>query len=92
VTKEEIVLLVTKELRVSRVFFFSGTNVDSCPLTNTSLLFFGHSLNSIPGTYLFCSFGNSATYHADNEYASLKDMQDAFQILLRVISMCDKQE
>jgi acetylornithine deacetylase/succinyl-diaminopimelate desuccinylase-like protein len=57
------------------------------PLTNTARPFFGHSSLS-----LLCSFGNSATYHADNEYASLKDMQDAFQILLRVISICDKQE
>lgn len=34
-------------------------------------------------------YGNSATYHADNEYASLSDMQDAFQILLRVISILE---
>lgn len=37
-------------------------------------------------------YGNSKTYHADNEYASLKDMQDAFQILLRIISIAEKQE
>ena len=35
-------------------------------------------------------YGNSATYHADNEYASLQDMKDAYQILLRVICTLDK--
>lgn len=35
-------------------------------------------------------FGLSKTYHADNEYALLSDMQDAFQILLRVISITEK--
>lgn len=34
-------------------------------------------------------YGLSKTYHADNEYALLSDMQDAFQILLRVISIND---
>eukprot|EP00592_Proboscia_alata_P006087 CAMPEP_0194354438 /NCGR_PEP_ID=MMETSP0174-20130528/2601_1 /TAXON_ID=216777 /ORGANISM="Proboscia alata, Strain PI-D3" /LENGTH=457 /DNA_ID=CAMNT_0039123395 /DNA_START=71 /DNA_END=1444 /DNA_ORIENTATION=- len=32
-------------------------------------------------------YGLSTTYHADNEYALISDMQDAFQILLRVISI-----
>jgi len=36
-------------------------------------------------------YGLSTTYHADNEYALLSDMQDAFQILLRVISINDKE-
>jgi acetylornithine deacetylase len=36
-------------------------------------------------------FGLSKTYHADNEYCLLSDMQDAFQILLRVISINDEQ-
>ena len=36
-------------------------------------------------------FGISKTYHADNEYALLSDMQDAFQILLRAISIADKE-
>lgn len=36
-------------------------------------------------------FGDSKAYHADNEYASLKGMEDAFQILLRVISISDSQ-
>jgi len=35
-------------------------------------------------------YGLSSTYHADNEYASLSDMQDAFQILLRIISINDQ--
>ena len=34
-------------------------------------------------------FGLSKTYHADNEYALLSDMEDAFQILLRIISISD---
>mmetsp|Transcript_6093 Transcript_6093/g.9676 ORF Transcript_6093/g.9676 Transcript_6093/m.9676 type:complete len:448 (-) Transcript_6093:104-1447(-) len=34
-------------------------------------------------------YGLSKTYHADNEYALLSDMQDAFQILLRIISISD---
>ncbi|CAB9527070.1 Acetylornithine deacetylase [Seminavis robusta] len=35
-------------------------------------------------------FGESKAYHADNEYAILSNMKDAFQILLRVISISDK--
>ena len=35
-------------------------------------------------------YGLSSTYHADNEYALLSDMQDAFQILLRIISINDQ--
>lgn len=35
-------------------------------------------------------FGLMHTYHADNEYCLLSDMQDAFQILLRVISIDDE--
>jgi len=34
-------------------------------------------------------YGLSKTYHADNEYALLSDMVDAFQILLRIISISD---
>lgn len=34
-------------------------------------------------------YGLSKTYHADNEYALLSDMQDAFSILLRIISIAD---
>lgn len=41
--------------------------------------------------YDFLRFGDSKAYHADNEYASLKGMEDAFQILLRVISISDSQ-
>uniref|UniRef100_A0A7S4JFG2 Peptidase M20 dimerisation domain-containing protein n=1 Tax=Odontella aurita TaxID=265563 RepID=A0A7S4JFG2_9STRA len=37
-------------------------------------------------------YGLSSTYHADNEYALLSDMKDAFQILLRVISIADKED
>lgn len=36
-------------------------------------------------------YGDSKAYHADNEFASLKSMEDAFQILLRIVSICDKQ-
>ena len=36
-------------------------------------------------------YGLSKTYHADNEYVLLSDMRDAFQILLRVISINDQQ-
>jgi acetylornithine deacetylase len=36
-------------------------------------------------------YGLMSTYHADNEYASLSDMQDAFQIILRIISIRDMQ-
>jgi len=35
-------------------------------------------------------YGLSTVYHADNEYALLSDMKDAFQILLRVISIQDR--
>ena len=34
-------------------------------------------------------FGLSSTYHADNEYALLSDMTDAFQIFLHVISLLE---
>jgi len=34
-------------------------------------------------------YGLSTVYHADNEYCLLSDMKDAFQILLRVISIKD---
>jgi len=34
-------------------------------------------------------YGLSKTYHADNEYALLSDMSDAFQILLRIISISE---
>lgn len=37
-------------------------------------------------------YGLSTTYHADNEYALLSDMKDAFQILLRVISIADRED
>lgn len=36
-------------------------------------------------------YGLSTTYHADNECALLSDMQDAFQILLRIVSINDKE-
>mmetsp|Transcript_33244 Transcript_33244/g.36794 ORF Transcript_33244/g.36794 Transcript_33244/m.36794 type:complete len:454 (-) Transcript_33244:146-1507(-) len=37
-------------------------------------------------------YGLSKTYHADNEYSLLSDMVDAFQILLRIISISDEQK
>ena len=37
-------------------------------------------------------YGLSSTYHADNEYVSLKDMLDAHRILLLVIAAMDGQE
>mmetsp|Transcript_23440 Transcript_23440/g.34198 ORF Transcript_23440/g.34198 Transcript_23440/m.34198 type:complete len:90 (-) Transcript_23440:142-411(-) len=36
-------------------------------------------------------YGLSSVYHADNEYCLLSDMQDAFQILLRTVSIMDKE-
>ena len=37
-------------------------------------------------------YGLSKTYHADNEYASLQDIMDAYQILLLIVSCMDKEE
>jgi len=36
-------------------------------------------------------FGLSKTYHADNEYVSLKDMVNAHAIMLLVLASLDKQ-
>lgn len=37
-------------------------------------------------------YGLSKTYHADNEYASLQDIMDAYKILLLIVSCMDKEE
>jgi acetylornithine deacetylase len=37
-------------------------------------------------------FGKSSAYHADNEYALLSDMTDAFQIFLWIISLLEAKE
>jgi len=36
-----------------------------------------------------CGFGKSSVYHGNNEYCSMKDMQDAIQILSKVVMILD---
>ena len=69
-----------------------GRNFHLPPSSLTFCCFFFSTLFAPVGFDIqITGYGLSKTYHADNEYALFSDMQDAMQILLRIISINDEK-